>query len=73
MGFFSQEYWIGLPFPLPGELSDPVIESTPPASLAFTSGSFTTEPGLGKEVLKSSVTFFDLLIFKLTSGIHLLT
>ena len=73
MGFFSQEYWIGLPFPLPGELSDPVIESTPPASLAFTSGSFTTEPCLGKEVLKSSVTFFDLLIFKLTSGIHLLT
>ena len=73
MGFFRQEYWIGLPFSLPGDLPDPVIEPTPPASLAFTSGSFTTEPCLGKGVLKSSVTFFDLLIFKLTSGIHLLT
>ena len=31
MGFFSQEYWSGLPFPSPGDLPDPAIE---PASLA---------------------------------------
>ena len=28
MGFFRQEYWGGLPFPLPGDLPDPGIEST---------------------------------------------
>ena len=27
MGFFSQEYWSGLPFPPPGDLPDPGIES----------------------------------------------
>ena len=72
MGFFRQEYWIRFLFPLPGDLLDPVMEPTP-ASLTFTCGFFSTEPCLGKEVLKSSVTFFDLLISKLTPGIHLLT
>ena len=28
MGFFMQEYWGGLPFPLPGDLPDPGIEPT---------------------------------------------
>ena len=28
MGFPKQEYWSGLPFPPPGDLSDPGIEST---------------------------------------------
>ena len=28
MGFSRQEYWSGLPFPLPGELPDPGIEPT---------------------------------------------
>ena len=27
LGFFSQEYWTGLPFPSPGDLPDPGIES----------------------------------------------
>jgi len=26
MGFSRQEYWSGLPFPSPGDLSDPGIE-----------------------------------------------
>ena len=26
MGFFRQEYWSGLPFPPPGDLSDPGVE-----------------------------------------------
>ena len=26
MGFFGQEHWSGLPFPLPGDLPDPGIE-----------------------------------------------
>ena len=31
MGFPRQEYWRGLPFPSPGDLSDPWIESRSPA------------------------------------------
>ena len=31
MGFFRQEYWSGLPFPSPGDLSDPGIEPRSPA------------------------------------------
>ena len=41
MGFFRQEYWITLPFPSPGDLPDPRIESTSPG---FAGGFFTTEP-----------------------------
>ena len=31
MGFPRQEYWSGLPFASPGDLSDPGIEPTSPA------------------------------------------
>ena len=31
MGFFRQEYWSGLLFPSPGDLSDPGIEARSPA------------------------------------------
>ena len=31
MGFSRQEYWSGLPFPSPGNLSDPGIEPMSPA------------------------------------------
>ena len=41
MGFPSQKYWSGLPFPSPGDLSNPRIE---PASLVLTGRFFTTEP-----------------------------
>ena len=42
-GFPRQEYWIGLPFPSPGDLPDPGIEPMSPASAG---GLFTTEsPG----------------------------
>ena len=47
MGFPRQEYWSGLPFPLPGDLSNPGIEPTSPA---LAGGFFTTEP-LGKPYL----------------------
>jgi len=33
MGFFRQEYWSGLPFPSPGDLSEPGIEPISPALL----------------------------------------
>ena len=41
MRFPRQEYWSGLPFPSPGDLTDPGIESTSPASAG---GFFTSEP-----------------------------
>ena len=31
MGFSRQEYWSGLPFPSPGDLTDPVIKPVSPA------------------------------------------
>ena len=43
MGFPSQEYWSGLPFPPPGDLPDPGIE---PASPALAGGIFTTREAL---------------------------
>ena len=41
MWFPRQEYWFGLPFPTPGNLSDPGIKSTSPC---LAGGFFTTEP-----------------------------
>ena len=46
MQFSRQEYLSGLPFPPPGDLPDPGIESTSPA---LAGGFFTTEPA-GKPV-----------------------
>ena len=41
MGFSRQEYWSRLPFPPPGDLSDPEIDL---ASPELAGGFFTTEP-----------------------------
>ena len=41
MGFSRQDYWSGLPFPSPGDLTDPGTESM---SSALAGGFFTTEP-----------------------------
>ena len=41
LGFPRQEYWSGLPFPFPGDLSHPEVE---PISPALADGFFTTEP-----------------------------
>ena len=41
MRFLKEEYWSGLPFSSPGDLSDPRIEPTTPALVG---GFFTTEP-----------------------------
>ena len=41
MGFPRQEHWGGLPFPSPGDLPDPGIEPSSPASAGEF---FTTEP-----------------------------
>ena len=41
MEFLRQKHWSGLPFPAPGDLSDPGIEAVSPA---FAGRFFTTEP-----------------------------
>ena len=45
MGFSKQEYWSGLPFTSPGDLSDPGIK---PGSLALQADSLPSEPA-GKQ------------------------
>ena len=44
MKFSRQEYWSGLPSPLPGALPDPGIELTSLASPALAGGFFITVP-----------------------------
>ena len=44
MEFSRQEYWSELPFSPPGDLPDPGIEPTSPASPALTGRFFTTVP-----------------------------
>ena len=51
MGFSRQEYWSGLPFPSPGDLPDPGIESGSPT---FQADSLLSEP-LGLEQGKSKL------------------
>ena len=46
MGFSRQEYWSGLPFPPPGDLSNPGIR---PRSFALQADSLLSEPP-GKQV-----------------------
>ena len=41
MGFSRQKFWSGLPFPSPGDFSDPGVK---PASFALAGGFLTTEP-----------------------------
>ena len=42
VGFFRQEYWSGLPFPLPGDLPDPGVRHESLASPALAGMFFTT-------------------------------
>ena len=44
MEFSRQEYWSGLPFPSPGNLPDPGIETKSLASPALAGGFFITVP-----------------------------
>ena len=44
MEFPRQEYWSQWPFPSPGNLPDPGIESVSPMSSGLAGGFFTTEP-----------------------------
>ena len=43
MGFSRQEYWSGLPFPSPGDLTDPGIEPMPHAAPTLQADSLPSE------------------------------
>ena len=47
--FSSQEYWSGLPFPLPGDLPDPGMETV--SCTSWVAGGFFTAEPLGKHSL----------------------
>ena len=49
IGFFRQECWSGLPFPLPGNVPNSGIEPLSPASLASSGRFFITELQLTRE------------------------
>ena len=51
MRFPRQEYWSGLPFASPEDLSDPGIKPTSPASLALADRFFITEQPVGTKVI----------------------
>ena len=51
MGFSRQQYWSGLPCPLPGDLSDPRMEPESLTSLALAGGFFTWEAPFLHEVI----------------------
>ena len=57
MGFSRQEYWSGLPFPSPGDLSNPGIEPRSPA--------------LQADVLTSESPGKPLAIHNLSAGVKL--
>ena len=44
VGFSKQDYWSGLPFPFPGDLPDPGIETVFLVSPAFPGRFFVTGP-----------------------------
>ena len=67
--FSRQEYWGGLPFPPPGDLPDPDIESVPPASPSLAGGFFTTEPP-GKPHLGHAGTYKMVSKYLLTKSTH---
>ena len=66
MGFFRQEYWIGLPFPSPGDLPDPGIEAGYPASRGDDLPSEPPGKPQNTELFLKSVLIRIKLIFKIS-------
>ena len=64
MGFSRQEYWGGLPFPSPGDLSDPGIE---PRSPAMQADSLTTELWGKPNYMVDNLIYWDCINVYLSS------
>ena len=63
-GFSRQEYWSGLPFPSPGDLSNPGIEIVSPMSPVLAAGFFTTASPEKPYVLPSKREIVGILFLK---------
>ena len=61
MGFSRQEYWMGLPFPTPGDLPKPGIKPGSLMSPALAGGFFTTSPTWEAQTVRRglSISWFD--------------
>ena len=69
MAFSRQEYWSGLPFPPPGDLPDPGIQSASPVSPALAEGFFTTRHlGSPLRSMTSSNWTYDLIVVTKLNG-----
>ena len=68
MGFSKQEHWSGVPFPPPGDLPDPGIESRTLMSPAPAGGLFTSSAPTWGEVNPNSLRLKALLHFSLQSS-----
>ena len=55
MGFSSQEYWSGLPYPSPGDLPDPGIKPTPLMSPELEAGSLALAPLWKPQIVRFSL------------------
>ena len=67
MGFYRKEYWSGLPFPSPGDLPGPGIESKSPA---LAGEFFTTDPPRKTcvgYICRKKVKYYMLLLLSLQS------
>ena len=62
IGFSRQEYWSRLPFPSPGDLSDPGIEPTSPAAPTSQVNSLPSEPPGGAKIPPSHLPTLALLL-----------
>ena len=59
-----QECWSGLPFPPPGDLPNPRIESASPVAPKLAGGFFTTEP----PIMLLAILYIYLLIILLAGS-----
>ena len=67
MGFFSQEYWRGLPCLSPGELSDPGIEPVSPVAPALQADSLLLNH---RGLEKSQISYFVGTLEKGAPSVH---
>ena len=67
MGFPRQEYWSGLPFPLPRDLPNPEIKPASPTAPALAGRFLTTEP-TGKPKFCYFNLFFEAYAFNSLSS-----
>ena len=62
MGFSKQEYWNGLPCPLPGDRLNPGIEPTPLTCPALAGGFFTTSTTLKSQLKLLPFPYLSIVI-----------